>query len=428
MTLLVLSMMLAFWRTTTAGRCVYTLTLRGGSPANHTTGAPRLLGRRYDTGANQLLSHVDLSGSRDPLRDCEAQCTSDGRCVGLSLLNGADCYTVNATKPVATWVSGVSYLCQLPPTAPAPIRYPLRGWSVSCDLPSPRGGMELYPGVNLLTEGAPPTAMASLARAGVGVLAYRDLEQPFRVRSGHNPSACRTDNYTDCIDAVADMFRAEDRDAQGTTLQRWSGIALDEWTTGNRSNWPTSTPWGAPHALEKLAAGCREGRRRYPDTFAAGWISAPDDTFADLMRDGTLDLAMVEGYSVCWLPNHCSPTIEGYFSRLNWARRAGFINRTVFAFGWMVPEDATGPFTPPLNATHPNIPERCDHNGCDNPHGWTMPRLRAAMMQLKAAFPEMPGVLAWGGDCGGCGEASRTFIRNASKLMEELWPAVPSVV
>ena len=39
--------------------------------------------------------------------------------------------------------------------------------------------------------------------------------------------------------------------------------------------------------------------------------------------------------------------------------KAGFINRTVFAFGWMVPEGAAGPFSPPLNATHPDIP-RCE--------------------------------------------------------------------
>ena len=168
----------------------------------------------------------------------------------------------------------------------------------------------------------------------------------------------------------------------------------------------------------------REGRRRYPATFAAGWVSRPDDTFAELMRDGTLDLAMVEGYSVCWLHNHCSDTIEGYFSRLEWARSAGFINRTLFAFGWMVPEDATGPFNPPLNATHGlHMPKRCDKIGCDNPNGWTLPKLRASMLRLKAAFPEMPGVLGWGGNRGGCGNASRAFLRGASQLMAELWPS-----
>ena len=301
-------------------RCVYTLSLRGGTPANHTSGARRVVGQRFDTGIGRLLSHLDLRGSDDALGDCEARCTADTRCVGFSLVGVADCYTVNATKPVATWLSSVSYLCQPAPTAPALVSFPLRGWSVSCDLPSPGGGMGLYPGTNLLTEGAPPTAMGSLASKGVAVLAYRDLYQPFRPRPGHSPSPCRTGNHTQCIDAVAEMFRAEERDALGTTFQRWSGIALDEWTTANRSDWPITDPWGAPNALENLREGCREGRRRYPDTFAAGWVGSPDDSFAELMRDGTLDLAMVEGYSVCWLPSHCSSAVEGYFSRLDWAR------------------------------------------------------------------------------------------------------------
>ena len=405
------------------GRCVYTLSLRGGTPANHSTGTPRVGGQRFDTNPSFLLSHLELSGSDDPVRACEKKCTSDPRCVGLSLItdDGADCYTVNETKSVATWLEGVSYLCQPPPTKPAPVTFPVRGWSVSCDLPTATGGMDLYPGTNLLTEGAPATALASLSRQGVGVLAYRDLAQPFE---NHSSSACRMGNHTKCIDAVAEMFRTEEKDELGTPWERWSGIALDEWTTANRTDWAPTDPWGAPNALANLAAGCREGRRRYPTTFAAGWVSRPDDTFAELMRDGTLDLAMVEGYSVCWLHNHCSDTIEGYFSRLEWARSAGFINRTLFAFGWMVPEDATGPFNPPLNATHGlHMPKRCDKIGCDNPNGWTLPKLRASMLRLKAAFPEMPGVLGWGGNRGGCGNASRAFLRGASQLMAELWPS-----
>ena len=36
-----------------------------------------------------------------------------------------------------------------------------------------------------------------------------------------------------------------------------------------------------------------------PLTFAAAWVSGPDDAFAELMKDGTFDLCMIEGYSVC---------------------------------------------------------------------------------------------------------------------------------
>lgn len=109
-------------------------------------------------------------------------------------------------------------------------------------------------------------------------------------------------------------------------------------------------------------------------------------------------------------PNLCALTHidpNDKIRRLDWERTARFINRTVIAFGWMVPEGATGPFSALLNAMCPNIP---DHVGCDNPDGWTMPRLRAAVLHLKAAFPEMPGVLAWAGDRGGCRDAARTFV------------------
>ena len=125
------------------------------------------------------------------------------------------------------------------------------------DLPTATGGMDLYPGANLLTEGAPATALASLSRQGVGVLAYRDLAQPFENRSS---SPCRQGNRTKCIDAVAEMFRTEEVDELGVPWERWSGIALDEWTTANSSNWAPTDPWGAPNALANLAAGCREGR------------------------------------------------------------------------------------------------------------------------------------------------------------------------
>jgi hypothetical protein len=73
-----------------------------------------------------------------------------------------------------------------------------------------------------------------------------------------------------------------------------------------------------------------------------------------------------------------------------------------------------------------DVKPRCDRSGCDNPRGWTLPQLNKTMRHLKETFPEMPGVLMWGGDRGGCGDASRDLIEGASKLMVELWPDGPS--
>ena len=68
-----------------------------------------------------------------------------------------------------------------------------------------------------------------------------------------------------------------------------------------------------------------------------------DDAFAELMNDGTFDVAMLEGYTVCWdpktrkLPAHCASQnlIDKQFPFLHWAREQGFINKTMFTFGWM---------------------------------------------------------------------------------------------
>ena len=51
---------------------------------------------------------------------------------------------------------------------------------------------------------------------------------------------------------------------------------------------------------EMAAEGFREARRRQPDTVVAAWgAQDEDDLFASLMRDGTFDLAMIEGYTYC---------------------------------------------------------------------------------------------------------------------------------
>jgi hypothetical protein len=402
---------------------LYSLSLQGGDAANHTTG------RRYayDSDGRGLAHFQATTGTlASSLQRCEDLCSSEPRCRGLTLNTRNethDCYTVNDTKAVGTYLSGVSYLRHPAPVAAAKLSWPVRGWSISCGLSSSSpASVSIYPGVNLLTEGAPVVQLPSLASRGVSVLARRDVELPFRAGpDGHAP--CRFHDAAGsaaCLDTLAELYSTTEPYA------RWSGIGLDEWTLNNRTDWP-HTGGAVANASAILQAGFREGRRRNPESFAAAWVSGPDDAFAELMHDGTFDLCMIEGYSVCWLPNHCSPTIEGYFPRLEWARREGFINRTLFAFGWLVSADADGPFQPPLNATHPkHLKPRCDSDGCDNPNGWTVPTLNASMRRLKAAFPEMPGVLMWGGDRGGCGKASLELIRAASELSAELWPSPPA--
>jgi len=316
----------------------YTFAFRGGH--NHTTG------QRFDFTSGTQLASRGFNGSiraSAALAGCEALCSSDPCCVGLTLTDGAGgahgCHTVNSTASVETYLPGVSYSrpeapgCQRAPLArPAPIRLPIRGWSISCDLDAANRSA-LYPGVNLLTEGAPATALGQLAQNDVAVLARRDVEAPFAPGApcrGFNTSAGRAS----CIDLLAEQFRTNDTASRSL----WSGVGLDEWTLANWTGVPGSgVPW--PHgsagpvanAAETLKEGYREGRRRYPKSVAAAWVAeGVDDAFGELMRDGTFTFAMVEGYTVCWLPAHCWSTIDDQFPFLHWARSQGWINRTMF--------------------------------------------------------------------------------------------------
>ena len=123
------------------------------------------------------------------------------------------------------------------------------------------------------------------------------------------------------------------------------------------------------------AQGFRAAKLRNPGKLLAGWgANAGDEIFASLMADGTFDLALVEGYTYCaeahgdWpakadvCANKGTPHIEQYFSRLDYARQKGYLNRTVFTFGFMLGASAV------------------------NPNAWTPAMLRTAMLKLKTAY------------------------------------------
>ena len=92
-----------------------------------------------------------------------------------------------------------------------------------------------------------------------------------------------------------------------------------------------------------------------------------------------------------------------YLPRLYWARKHGFINRTIFFFGWLI---ARSPF---------------------HPGGWTADSLRAQAVRLKGLFPEMPGMGLY---TSGRIEKPTTpeqqaLISAGAKLMADLYPDAP---
>ena len=109
-------------------------------------------------------------------------------------------------------------------------------------------------------------------------------------------------------------------------------------------------------------------------------------------------------------PDSDPTAIEPYFARLQFARDNGYSNRTVFSFGFMLGQSAI------------------------NPHGWTAQSLRAAMVKLKRAFPELPGVVMFGtgprvgfpnatnSSTAQTDEATFGIIQAANDLMVEFYP------
>ena len=148
---------------------------------------------------------------------------------------------------------------------------------------------------------------------------------------------------------------------QGYTGSMWSGSGLDECLSGN------SAVKGEEAAA---AAGFRAARRKFPNTFMGAWGGQPgEQTFRELMQDGTFSVAMIEGYSYCPGDKWCFKSVHQYYPFLDWARAGGYLNRTVFCFGMMIGQSAL------------------------NPNGWTPQSLRTEMLALKKHYPEMAGVL-----------------------------------
>jgi hypothetical protein len=253
----------------------------------------------------------------------------------------------------------------------------------------------LYTGSNMNTDmGRSATNDTVRAMLAMGVVPLKNAAGP-SVTGRH----CEKErlNHTACVEAHAHSVQVLRGDAAAAADGiEWSGRSINEWTLHNSTH-PTKEPNATLDYPRAAAEGYRLARARDPELFLAGWITNPDDTFASLMADGTFDTAMVEGYSFCPVFNcsrpvapdcksipgewgSCGHSVESYLPRLEWARRAGFINRTIFSFGWLIAES-------------PAVP-----------HGWTPAKLRAEATKLKTQFPEMPGCVSTlsAHECGIC--------------------------
>ena len=181
---------------------------------------------------------------------------------------------------------------------------------------------------------------------------------------------------------------------------------------------PTTNRTGK-EIMQLAASAYRQVKRAKPSTFLSVWNCGAQSIFSELMLDGTIDLALIEGYTFCgervgkcatWASN-----ITDYYPRLHYARQHGWLNRSIFFFGYIVGRSEL------------------------NPGAFTKGSLGQQMRALKRDWPEMPGVgfyhphpgnLSWhpGGKhpkpdpAAATDNATFELIRFASQLAKQLYP------
>jgi len=188
----------------------------------------------------------------------------------------------------------------------------------------------------------------------------------------------------------SDYWRNACSQAERTKGKRFvsAGIAVDEWVPPKLKSNPQ---W--------LADGLRAGRKANPDIFISVWITDPTPPLFALVRDETIDLVIVEGYT------HVAPNIpatlttswEGGLRRCDAMKDAGLIDKTVFCFGHITPA--------------------AQRNGQPLTTTW----LRERAKELKKRYPEMPGVAFFQRGDDDTPEF-RELIRFCDQLSGELWP------
>jgi hypothetical protein len=124
------------------------------------------------------------------------------------------------------------------------------------------------------------------------------------------------------------------------------------------------------------------------------YVTMPDRTFTDLLKDNTLDLAIIEGYS--FIPDVGGLTMEGISRRCDVMKTAGLLDRTIVCLGYL----SAAP----------------DKQG----RRMTFESLEQQVREIKRKYPEMPGITFYGFK----DDSPETLelIRKADMLAAELFP------
>lgn len=105
-------------------------------------------------------------------------------------------------------------------------------------------------------------------------------------------------------------------------VQGWTvaSVDVDEWMPPGEKDYAA------------CAKGMREAKKQWPETFIACYVTNPHElTFQGLVADGTIDLAIIEGYTNVW--NQVNWNWQGVLDRCGSMKKAGLIDKTVVLFG-----------------------------------------------------------------------------------------------
>lgn len=178
------------------------------------------------------------------------------------------------------------------------------------------------------------------------------------------------------------------RTISGNTAQfLCPGVAIDEWVPPKR-----------PELEEFVAQGLRAAKRADPSLFICVWYTDLRPGLIDLIDDGTVDLAIIEGYT--HTPERFGP--ESWLAwptclrRCEAAAEAGILDKTIFCFGHITPE--------------PN-----GKNELLDPR-WLEERIH----EIKESYPMMPGIAFYQSDSPDTPEL-RELIRHCDQVSGRLW-------
>lgn len=143
--------------------------------------------------------------------------------------------------------------------------------------------------------------------------------------------------------------------------QGYAGIAMDEWNVGDEHPY-----------VPMISAALREVKARYPRFFVAVWVTHPTPQFRQLVKEGAVDLAIIQGYS--FVPNHPEWAIgsAGVRERVELMRTDRLLRKTVVCVGMVAP-----------------TPDKYGHK-------MTAESLTQQVTELARRYPAMPGVAFYG--------------------------------